>query len=63
MNWYKANNKELTDVDRLKYEIAEELGLLDKILKCGWGGLTSAESGKIGGILRKRKKDLYKGDK
>lgn len=38
--------------DVLKEEIANELGLLDKT-RCddGWGALTSAESGRIGGIL------------
>lgn len=43
--------------DRLKYEIAEELGLLDKVKKDGWKSLTSKESGKIGGIMTKRKKE------
>lgn len=40
---------------RMKYEIAEELGLLDKISEDGWKGLTSRESGRIGGIMGKRK--------
>ena len=37
--------KEPTLEDILKYEIAEELGLMDKIEKVGWGGLTAKESG------------------
>lgn len=40
----------------LKYEIAEELDLLDKIKKVGWGGLSAEETGKIGGIISKRKR-------
>lgn len=40
----------------LKYEIAEELGLLDKIKKYGWGGLSAEETGRIGGIITKRKR-------
>lgn len=44
--------KKSTDV--LKYEIAEELGLLDKIEKSGWKSLTARESGTIGGIIKKR---------
>ena len=40
----------------LKYEIAEELGLLDKVKKGGWKSLTSKESGKIGGLMAKRKR-------
>lgn len=53
-------NKELTDEmkerEKIKYEIAEELGLLDKVEKYGWDGLTSSETGKIGGIMTKRNK-------
>lgn len=50
--------KELTKDDLLKLEIAEELGLTDRIKEVGWGGLTAKESGRIGGIMtsRKRKK-------
>lgn len=40
----------------MKFEIAEELGLIDKIKEKGWKGLTAKESGKIGGIMTKRKK-------
>ncbi len=52
--------KELTAEQKkalaMKYEIAEELGLLEKVQKVGWKGLTSRESGKIGGIMGKRKR-------
>ncbi len=41
----------------MKYEIADELGLLDKVCQTGWKSLTSRESGKIGGILSKRLRD------
>ena len=44
----------LTETDLLKYEIAEELGLLDKVRKLGWKGLSAKESGRIGGIMNKR---------
>lgn len=54
-------NKELTEEEilreKMKYEIAEELGLTDKVKKEGWGGLSSGETGRIGGIMAKRKKD------
>ncbi|MDO7787957.1 small, acid-soluble spore protein, alpha/beta type [Desulforamulus aquiferis] len=43
-------------MDLLKLEIAEELGLAEKIKADGWGGLTSAESGRIGGIITQRAK-------
>lgn len=51
----KKKKKELTKDDLLKLEIAEELGLADKIKDIGWGGLTAKESGKIGGIMTSRK--------
>lgn len=55
-------NKELTKEEKqrekMKYEIAAELGLKDKVDELGWGGLTSEETGRIGGIMTKRKKDL-----
>lgn len=44
--------------DTLKYEIANELGLSDKVQKLGWKGLTAKETGRIGGIITKRKKLL-----
>lgn len=50
------NEKKLTPADSLKLEIAEELGLMEKVKKDGWGGLTSAESGRIGGIITQRAK-------
>lgn len=54
-------NKELTEAEllreRMKYEIAGELGLQDKVDQLGWGGLTAEETGRIGGIMTKRKKE------
>lgn len=52
----KKKKKELTKDDLLKLEIAEELGLTDKIKDIGWGGLTAKESGRIGGIMTSRKR-------
>lgn len=55
-------NKELTPMEKLrekmKYEIAEELGLIDKVEEEGWSSLTSEETGRIGGIMTKRKREL-----
>jgi hypothetical protein len=48
--------KVMTDTDIMKYEIAEELGLLDKVNSTGWKSLTSKESGRIGGIMTKRRR-------
>lgn len=56
------SNTELTELEKLrervKYEIAEELGLKDKVDKEGWGGLTAEETGRIGGIMTKRKRTM-----
>ncbi len=38
-------------LDRLKYEVAEELGLRDEIQRKGWGDMTTREVGKIGGNM------------
>ena len=56
------SNKELNEAEilreKIKYEIAEELGLKDKVDSYGWGGLTAEETGRIGGIMTKRKRML-----
>lgn len=44
--------------DQLKYEIAEELGLLDRVKEGGWKSLSSKETGRIGGLMTRRKKEL-----
>ena len=45
---------ELKEEEKLKYEIAEELGLLDRVLSDGWSSLSARETGRIGGMLRQR---------
>ncbi len=60
MGGMDLKKKEPTLEDKLKYEIAEELGLMDKINQVGWGGLTAKESGRIGGLITVRKKELKK---
>lgn len=51
---------ELTQEEKLKYEIAGELGLLDRVLSEGWKSLSSKETGRIGGLLARRKKESDK---
>lgn len=51
----KVKTREEIINENLKYEIASELGLLDKINTDGWKNLTSKESGQIGGMMTKRK--------
>lgn len=52
--------EELTQEEKMKYEIAEELGLLDKVLAEGWRSLSSKETGRIGGILARKKRIMEK---
>jgi hypothetical protein len=55
----KRRNKPKRDktndpIEKLKWEIANEIGLGEKLEKVGWGGLSSAETGRVGGIMTKR---------
>jgi hypothetical protein len=54
----KINIDNLTGEERMKYEIAGELGLLDQVLENGWKSLSAKDTGRIGGILGRRKKNL-----
>ena len=60
-----AKNKEkkidlnnLTPEEQLKLEIAEEIGVFDKVMEGGWRCLSAKESGRIGGLITKKKKQL-----
>lgn len=50
----------MTPEEQLKFEIAEELGLGEQVLREGWRSLTSKESGRIGGMITKRKREMQK---
>ena len=52
----KIDLKNLEPEEKLKYEVAEELGLMDRVLADGWKSLTSKETGRIGGIVTKKKR-------
>ena len=54
----KIDLTKIKSEEQLKYEIAGELGLLDRVLENGWKSLTAKETGKIGGLMTKRKKEL-----
>jgi len=41
---------------RMKYEIAQELGLLEKVKQVGWAGLSAKETGRIGGMMGQKKR-------
>ncbi|MGL4799813.1 MAG: small, acid-soluble spore protein, alpha/beta type [Cellulosilyticaceae bacterium] len=48
----------LSPDQQMKLEIAEELGLLDKIQEGGWKNLTPKETGRIGGLMTKKKREM-----
>lgn len=50
--------KNLKPEDQMKFEIASELGLADKVIEGGWRSLTSKESGRIGGLMTKKKREM-----
>ncbi len=50
-------NGELDPSSKIKYEIAEELGVLDKVLDSGWKSLSAKETGRIGGMMTRRKNE------
>lgn len=55
--------RQMTPDEQMKYEIAEELGLLDKVLNDGWKSLSAKETGRIGGIMTRRKRELKQAEK
>lgn len=50
----------LSPEDKMKLEIAEELGLLEKVQNGGWKVLSAKETGRIGGMMTKRKREMNK---
>lgn len=46
----------LTREERMKYEIAKELGLLERVREVGWAGLSAKETGRIGGLIGQKKR-------
>ena len=54
----KIDLNNLTPEEQLKLEIAEEIGVFDKVMEGGWRCLSAKESGRIGGLITKKKKQL-----
>ena len=51
---------DLTPEEKLKLEIAAEIGVYDKGIRGGWRCLSAKESGRIGGMMTKKKRELKK---
>lgn len=52
--------EEMDETERLKYETAVELGLIDKLKKNGWKSLSASETGRLGGIMNRKIKERKK---
>lgn len=48
--------KKIDPLEPLKLEIAAELGLLEQVQTKGWHTLTAKDAGRIGGLMRQRRK-------
>ena len=58
----KMDWEDMTPQEQLKFEIAQELGLGDQVIEKGCRSLTAKESGKIGGLMTKRKREMNQQD-
>lgn len=46
-------------LDRMKLEIASELGIADRVRAQGWSTMTSADCGRVGGQMVRRMIEQY----
>ena len=56
----KIDLNKIPQEEQLKYEIAEELGVLDQVMEGGWKSLSAKETGRIGGLMTKRRREEKK---
>ena len=47
----------LNERQKRKYHAAQQLGLTQRLLACGWPGLTAKETCRIGAMLRRNKQE------
>jgi hypothetical protein len=48
---------ELPAEELRKYEVAREIGVLDRVLNDGWKSLSAKETGRIGGMMGKHTRE------
>lgn len=46
-------------LDRMKFEIASELGIAETVRNQGWSSMTSADCGRVGGQMVRRMIEQY----
>ena len=54
-----VNANAATALDRMKYEIATELGVADTVRSQGWATMTSADCGRVGGHMVRKMIEQY----
>ena len=57
MDENKVDFEKMTPAERLKY------GLADKVRQYGWRSLTAKESGRIGGLMTKKRREMKQNKK
>lgn len=55
---YKKKQEKMTprelELEKMKYEIADELGLSEMVKDKGWENMTARETGRVGGVMSRR---------
>lgn len=46
-------------LDRMKFEVASELGIAERVRQQGWNTMTSADCGRVGGHMVRRMIEQY----
>ncbi|HMM22700.1 MAG TPA: alpha/beta-type small acid-soluble spore protein [Selenomonadales bacterium] len=46
-------------LDRMKFEVASELGVADRVRSQGWNTMTSADCGRVGGHMVRKMIEQY----
>ncbi|MEG6586832.1 alpha/beta-type small acid-soluble spore protein [Dendrosporobacter sp. 1207_IL3150] len=46
-------------LDRMKFEVASELGIAEHVRSSGWSTMTSADCGRVGGQMVRRMIEQY----
>ena len=46
-------------LDRMKFEVASELGIADRVRSNGWSTMTSADCGRVGGQMVRKMIEQY----
>lgn len=54
-----VNPQAANALDRMKFEVASELGIADRVRSSGWSTMTSADCGRVGGQMVRKMIEQY----